>query len=162
MKAKPKELHIGMWVYYDDNKLRKFSNDDVGKLWDDQIIGVAEDHEIPEFEFARVADENLNLDNFFNPLLKVRCPLALDAFCRWVDNYKQENDWNSLFGHKTKFHHIPYPMQFGIFIRFFSDMYSGCSFSLSNQIDWTEWETIDEFIIDSFVAIEVGLRNKEI
>jgi hypothetical protein len=49
-------------------------------------------------------------------------PLATQAFCDWVDKYKVEIDWLSLFDNdwpvEVKFHHLPIEMQIGILSRF--------------------------------------------
>lgn len=73
--------------------------------------------------------ENLTKENFWNDLQE-RYPEKMKEFCDWIDEYKKENNWNSLFkplpgytggavGFKyPKYHDLPFAMQVGIFIQF--------------------------------------------
>jgi len=73
--------------------------------------------------------QNLTKENFFNAL-REKCPLAVDYFCQWIDNYKKENNWDELFNgniqqqyplmptESPKFHELPFEFQNGIIARF--------------------------------------------
>lgn len=75
--------------------------------------------------------EVLTRENFWNEL-KVKYPHEMEAFCKWIDEYKARVGWNRLFGahetrlngrvvcggHAPKFHQIPIAMQIGIFFQF--------------------------------------------
>jgi hypothetical protein len=83
--------------------------------------------------------ENLNKSNFFDEIEK-KYPEAFTSFSEWIDRYKKEVNWNSLFNggigihdggypssdwvSKTeapKFHDIPKEMQIGILLKFASE-----------------------------------------
>lgn len=66
---------------------------------------------------------NLTKENFFNDLRK-QYPAAVDYFSQWIDKYKQEVNWNELFGEKVKFHDIPFEMQNGILARFELELFN--------------------------------------
>lgn len=87
--------------------------------------------------------ENLTKENFWNEMQE-KYPKAMKKFCDWVDNYKKENDWYSLFnsgwskgvsksneghligGEKTKapkYHQLPLALQYGIFVQFTGELY---------------------------------------
>lgn len=61
--------------------------------------------------------ENLNYQNFW-PEAKEQWPLAVESFCKWIDEYKQSVNWRMLFQEHIKFHHIPLEMQLGVLIEF--------------------------------------------
>jgi hypothetical protein len=75
---------------------------------------------------------NLTKENFWNDMY-LKYPLAMKAFCKWIDEYKEKNKWKRLFNsnykliHSTdhegttssiisepKFHDLPLAMQMGI------------------------------------------------
>lgn len=72
--------------------------------------------------------EILTKDNFWDRM-KEQYPKAMDKFLKYIDQYKIDNNWDSLFqGDKTlgehtyyktepspKFHELPVAMQIGIF-----------------------------------------------
>jgi hypothetical protein len=64
---------------------------------------------------------NLTKENFFNAL-RTKCPEAVDEFCKWIDEYKKDNNWVKLFGPDIKFHDLPFEMQQGIIARFELEM----------------------------------------
>lgn len=78
--------------------------------------------------------ENLNKENFWNAA-KEAFPLAVEAFCKWIDEYKAEVKWNELFNagnplgegqvQAPKFHDLPYEMQAGIMNKFFIELFGG-------------------------------------
>jgi len=75
--------------------------------------------------------QNLNKENFWNDLKK-KYPDAVDHFCKWIDEYKKEVDWNNLFGNnmsqlnpQIKFHDLPIDMQNGIIARYDLECNSG-------------------------------------
>ncbi len=61
--------------------------------------------------------ENLTQENFWNDLHS-RFPGATQIFCDWVDKYKLENDWDSLFDPELKFHDLPHAFQLGMWFEF--------------------------------------------
>jgi hypothetical protein len=78
--------------------------------------------------------ENLNKENFWDGL-QVVCPDAVAYFCKWIDEYKKEVDWDDLFGNaparqrvsycsNIKFHHLPFEMQNGIIARFELELFN--------------------------------------
>jgi len=67
--------------------------------------------------------QNLNKENFFNEMASL-CPLAMEYFSRWINEYKIEVKWNEVFGSKVKFHHLPFEMQNGIIARFELELYN--------------------------------------
>ncbi len=83
--------------------------------------------------------ENLTKENFFNELQE-QYPVGMKVFCDWIDKYKADNDWDSLFRNNyvsrnlklfIKYHHLPFAMQIGIWIEFISS-----------------WPTVHEWEID--------------
>jgi len=64
-----------------------------------------------------MAVENLNKENFWDDLHK-RFPEAVDHFCKWIDDYKQEVGWNNIFKEGVKFHDVPLELQNGIIARY--------------------------------------------
>lgn len=79
-----------------------------------------------------MSKENLNLDNTWNAL-EEKFPRSMNSFCRFIDKYKKENNWDLLFNSDSeyqnsdgfnaaapKFHDIPFEMQTGIIVLFFS------------------------------------------
>lgn len=77
-------------------------------------------------------EENLSLDNTWNRM-KELYPLAMEAFLKWIDEYKVQVDWNWLFGFSCssssgcgghteipKFHDLPLEMQAGIIAKWLS------------------------------------------
>lgn len=71
--------------------------------------------------------QNLSKENFWN-ILKGMYPDAMDHFCDWIDKYKEEVDWETLFnnnkrwGTGIKFHDLPVEMQIGILGRYEHDI----------------------------------------
>jgi hypothetical protein len=61
--------------------------------------------------------QNLTKENFFDEL-RERFPNAVDHFCKWIDDYKVDNNWLAIFGPDVKFHHLPFEMQNGIISRY--------------------------------------------
>jgi hypothetical protein len=66
---------------------------------------------------------NLGKENFWNPM-REKFPLAVEAFCKWIDEYKKIVDWENVIGAKVKFHDLPYEMQMGIMNRYFIEMFA--------------------------------------
>jgi hypothetical protein len=71
--------------------------------------------------------ENLTKENFFNELHD-QYPEAVEHFCKWIDEYKREVNWDTLFGgdlvRAPKFHEIPFEMQNGIIARFELELFN--------------------------------------
>ena len=76
--------------------------------------------------------ETLTKENFYNEM-KEKYPKIMDEFCVWIDEYKKENKWITLFGAMgdmegtaPKYHELPIAMQLGIlseFVHYFSSKY---------------------------------------
>ena len=77
--------------------------------------------------------ENLNKENFWNEMHE-KYPNSMDAFCKWIDNYKKIVNWNVLFNSDSewqdangrnapapKFHDLPLAMQVGIWNQFMQE-----------------------------------------
>lgn len=60
---------------------------------------------------------NLTKENFFNEI-KIKYPAAMESFCKWIDEYKQKNNWGQLFLTGIKYHNIPLEMQIGLWMFF--------------------------------------------
>lgn len=71
--------------------------------------------------------QNLTKENFFDAL-KEKFPDAMDHFCKWVDDYKKEVGWETLFGgdmvRAPKYHELPVEMQAGIMGRYLTEQMS--------------------------------------
>lgn len=110
--------------------------------------------------------ENLNKENFFNEM-KILYPDAMDHFCKWIDKYKKENDWDNLFNegyhvgmhmaHVPKFHELPLAMQFGIITQYFGEL-NGVFFSMP------EWSLKDakKRIENTFELYQISYVNKKV
>ena len=75
--------------------------------------------------------KQLTKAGFWEPL-KEECPRGMKLFVEFIDKYKAENDWDTLFGpfiygEAPKYHDLPTAMQFGIFTEFVE----GTGFSLT-------------------------------
>lgn len=84
---------------------------------------------------------NLNKENTFTPEWHKKFPNVSKHFCKWIDQYKKENNWNDIFQtvmwseihnrpttkddydthqrgeigpHRLKFHDIPIELQYGV------------------------------------------------
>lgn len=66
----------------------------------------------------------LTKENFWDEMSQ-KYPKATAHFKLWVDQYKSEHDWASMFGHLEykKYHELPIAMQFGIFLEYLDYMY---------------------------------------
>lgn len=64
---------------------------------------------------------NLNKEGFWDPLSEI-APDAVEKFKKWVDEYKKEVNWGSLFPAGIKFHDLPIELQMGIVTRFDMEM----------------------------------------
>lgn len=93
-------------------------------------------------------ESTLTKEDFFNEM-KEKFPNAMKHFCDWIDEYKKAVHWNDLFGNTKiiqrehywadiKFHHLPYAMQYGIWIEY-------CRQSLSDFFEQPEHisDTVD-------------------
>jgi hypothetical protein len=89
--------------------------------------------------------QTLTKENFWN-LQQKRTPLIMERFCKWIDEYKKQNNWGYLFsGYKKtedngriivcygcfpKYHEIPLAMQIGIFLQFVAE-YNNYGFGIT-------------------------------
>ncbi len=106
--------------------------------------------------------ENLNKENFWNEMQK-KYPNAMGEFCNWIDIYKKENNWDSLFNAglmvpirgqsvAPKFHDLPLAMQMGIINEFINrnspnykhDNISYCKRDIEHYLKGTEEEIESE------------------
>lgn len=80
--------------------------------------------------------QNLSKENFWDEL-HAKYPDGVDLFCKWIDEYKKEVNWNLLFNSDSeyqntkgknalapKFHDLPYEMQIGIIDRFQTEIFN--------------------------------------
>lgn len=91
--------------------------------------------------------ENLSKENFWDELMK-EYPEAVDHFCKWIDEYKKEVNWNKLFNDSylqtnikwatngeicsidfsaPKFHDLPFDMQNGIIARYELELFNNAA-----------------------------------
>ncbi len=171
---------IGNYVLCTDGKIRKITGDDMPDLSFEEIERKLTDKESPHFEFAlkhgnETGDwSNLNRVQFFDPLHE-KCPASVDVFCKWIDKYKKAAGWNKLFNSDSnwqdsdgknapapKFHDLPWEMQFGILLNFFSDTIGFCGFPLEQFGDWQQPEEVVDAFVENFIFLELGIRNGEI
>lgn len=155
---KSASYNIGDWVIDEDDKIVKIIAHDMDDLPYEKIKRDCTPDEIPEFEVEIKEGDNLNKENFFN-LCQQCCPLAMGAFCKWIDAYKIGVDWKELFAERVKFHDIPFEMQVGILVSFFHEVDPEWFYSISLEKGPDRYEIICS-IIDNFVDIEVDQRNK--
>lgn len=114
--------------------------------------------------------ENLTKENFWDDIFS-RYPEQCKIFCDWIDEYKDANNWNTLFNHgvefqedmvyKTtqapKFHDLPYAMQMGIWFEFVTNQ-GGCSFEI-DVFDFDLRLDIEEYFqhtLSDFIASQKG------
>lgn len=120
-------------------------------------------------------EENLTKENFWNGI-KEKYPKASKEFCDWVDAYKEENNWDSLFNSDyvpafqeptcpaPKYHDLPIAMQFGIFVQFVFDMRDKYLERLSaiNVFVYRSFNSglFQNVIIEVFIDLEKVLSNQ--
>lgn len=93
--------------------------------------------------------ENLNKENFWNQL-NTDCPIIMKRFCKFIDEWKEQNEWKKMFNKKIKFHHIPVEMQTGIVIAFIMKITNQPADQLMNS---------KTFITKEFEHIEKKITN---
>lgn len=113
--------------------------------------------------------ENLNKENLFNELFSAFPATAL-KFHAWIDDYKEEVKWDSLFNshlvkrgfndsgspyrvQAPKFHELPFDMQKGILLRFLCEVYPKSSQQYINR------NKMAEILTRSFNVIELTLTD---
>lgn len=103
--------------------------------------------------------ENLTKENFWNEMQGIY-PNAIEKFCKWIDQYKENNNWNKLFngcltirdysittGSNTywsmspKFHDLPIAFQVGIFNQYCAEQ----------EMDIQEYQSMQSSIIERFL-----------
>lgn len=77
--------------------------------------------------------KNLNKENFWNRVY-ADYPMATQAFCDWIDAYKQETGWTAK-APNIKFHDLPIEMQVGILQRFFTEKTNACYFKGQESVE---------------------------
>lgn len=89
--------------------------------------------------------------------MKEKFPFAFEEFSNWIDQFKIDINWNSLFRDDDvgcaqtappKFHDLPQPMQLGIWIQFMLDR-GGCSWEIDDMYEFN----LEEDIYGTFVMI---------
>lgn len=99
--------------------------------------------------------ENLTKENFWNEMQE-KYPKAMKKFCDWIDEYKKENNWISLFDAKVqndgftverpKYHDLPIAFQVGIFFEYVSKEIMK-DFSVDNGKDfinnWLKYDSLE-------------------
>lgn len=149
---------IGDYVMDIDGKTHRIYADDMPELPYERILRDLEPDEIPEFTHTahNEGEVNLNLKNFFNPA-KQHCPISVGAFCSFVDRYKKQVDWKSIFFGDIKFHDIPFDLQVGIIWRFFKEAGRDITTGLYGRVGDRKFMT--EAIYTAFVDMEIDMRN---
>lgn len=104
--------------------------------------------------------ENLSKENFWDQLQE-KNPRAMDLFNKWIDKYKEEVGWVSLFGPDLKFHDMPFEFQNGVIARFDIECHAGI-FSGKGQTQYknNRGKYVQEFI-NLFSEIEFLLKNSK-
>lgn len=111
--------------------------------------------------------ENLNKKNYFTEEWKTKYPKASEAFCSWIDQYKKDIDWDSLFngayideaflGYRCiKFHELPLEMQYGILSKFVN---VSCGFGCWLSSPPTDWDKLFENLNFYFGILECKLTG---
>lgn len=59
----------------------------------------------------------LTKENFFNELME-KYSIVMHKFCKFIDKWKQENEWDKLFNPNIKFHDLPIQMQMCVMAEF--------------------------------------------
>lgn len=83
-------------------------------------------------------------ENFFNDL-GAKFPEAMKLFKTWIDQYKQDNNWQDLFNgwesfEAPKYHDLPLAMQAGIFIQFAQETeWTGSKYEHTMELDREFW-----------------------
>lgn len=88
-------------------------------------------------------------------------PKAVKEFYVFIDEYKENNSWNDLFGDKIKFHHLPAELQIGVWIAF--QFEQGCgNFEITFGSDVFEsesmWEWCSEWFRDREININLEIK----
>jgi len=104
---------------------------------------------------------NLTKENFWNKI-EGKYPLSFANFSLWVDLWKISNKTDTWISYaldqpigSIKFHHYPYPMQFGVFCQYLEDM------ELMEE-DFNYFSiNLDEYIEETFILLEMRLKLKQ-
>ena len=77
------------------------------------------------FQNSRLPD-SLTKENFWNAM-QSKYPVAMDRFCKWIDEYKNRVHWYDLVNANfkcdaPKYHELPLAVQIGIFLQFVSEV----------------------------------------
>lgn len=170
------EVEVGDYIWNKEGKFMHITAEDMPTLRYEDIDRKATPEENPNWEFTLKDGEwkNLNKENFFNTCMQ-KCPKSTQAFCDWIDKYKKANKWKQLFNSDSnwqdsdgknapapKFHEIPWEMQFGILIQFFSTKMGFCGFPLGQFEDWQEQEEIVNSFVYLFIELQVLLVNGDV
>jgi hypothetical protein len=112
-----------------------------------------------KMEFNITGQDNLNKENFFNPI-KEKCPLAMEVFCSWIDEYKKQIKWHQYFYTFLKFHSLPFEMQMGIMFEYFRQQ--SVVFFTQGGSSYPEKKYLVQFLYQSFEKQEsILLANQK-
>lgn len=94
-------------------------------------------------------------ENFWNEIER-KCPSEYKKMGDWINEYKERNGWNKLFGEfAPKVHELPVAMQIGIFIQYIQE--SECLTPFEPDI--SDMETIGQAMEEWFAEETFKQRN---
>ena len=111
--------------------------------------------------------ENLTKQNFWNDMME-KYPGATKAFCKWIDEFKNEVNWLNLFNcgspnyakqghHSPKFHDLPYALQLGIWLEYCYQR-GGCRMTIENFFEFDLREDIED-MFKHLLEMEAEMAN---
>jgi len=109
--------------------------------------------------------ENLSKENTWNDI-KQNYRVAFDNFQEWLNNYKEENDWDELFKNQffraskenqVSFYDIPLDMQIGILMRFFNE---NLIFPVGNLSQYADTEYVSSAVVTYFIVLDSQLTDE--
>ncbi len=156
------DINVGDYVFLKNGKFIEITSDEMDGVRYEDIARKATDKENPNFKFDIGAMNELDLEHFWLPF-KERCPLAVGMFQIMIDGYKRQLHWDYLIGEGVKFHHLPFEMQFGIIMEFFSETEPE-GFPFGFYLFSAKWrkdrnEIIRQMIICPMIQLEIKQRN---
>lgn len=101
--------------------------------------------------------DNLSKKGFWDILYK-KYPNDMQHFCNWIDQYKNNVNWKSLFPIASrnhywvdmKFHHLPIAMQIGIFLQYVSELDSEYKVGIRLMKNKDDFDWMPRIIQDFF------------
>lgn len=99
--------------------------------------------------------------------IKRKYPDAWKIFSDWIDEFKIYINWQSLFRdhlnvdaefESPKFHHLPEPLQLGIWIQFIRDQ-GGCSWEIDDMFEFDLEEELFHWFTSKQLEYDKGTSN---